>query len=58
MELSFCGEGTNDGVGAILSKVSLFEQPSNTKEKIVNGDFSKNACPNSHCIWSKSDYNN
>jgi hypothetical protein len=25
MELSFCGEGSNDGRGAILNKVSLKE---------------------------------
>jgi hypothetical protein len=25
VELSFCGEGTNDGGGAILNKVSLKE---------------------------------
>ena len=34
IELSFCGEGTNDGAGAILSKVSLFEQPSLPKKKL------------------------
>jgi hypothetical protein len=28
VELSFCGEGTNEGLGAILIQVSLKEKPS------------------------------